>query len=181
MSLAGIAATSFFSSAIAQSSHNKLKAQQEFQQIGQDIRAGNLAQAQTDLATLQKDFPEIQPSSTNSPHSPSATIPQTLQKLQQDLATGNHSAAQSDFSNLQTSAQQIAGRVARHHHHLQSSGPKPADVTQLFSQLGQALQSGNIASAQQSYASLLQDFQQYISSSAAGTSSLAPGAVSVSA
>ena len=185
MSLVGIAATSFFSGAIAQSSHNKLKAQQEFQQIGQDIRAGNLAQAQTDLATLQKDFPRIQPSSTNSPQNPAATIPQVLQKLSQDLGTGNLSAAQTDFSNLQISTQQIAGRVPHHHHpHGATSDATPTsspDITQLFSQLGQALQSGNIASAQQSYAGLLQDFQQYISSSAAGTSALAPGAVSVSA
>ena len=177
MSLAGIAATSFFSGAIAQSSHNKLKAQQEFQQIGQDIQAGNLTQAQTDLATLQKNFPGAQPAGANG-----STAAQAFQKLSQDLNRGNLPAAQSDFSDLQQNFQPSSERIVHHrNHHLESAATAQNGIAQVFSQLGQALQSGNIASAQQSYASLLQDFQQYISSSAAGTSALAPGTVSVSA
>ena len=59
MSIAGIAASSFFSGAIAQSAHTKVKqAQQDFQRLGQDLQAGNLARAQADLTALQKDFPE---------------------------------------------------------------------------------------------------------------------------
>jgi hypothetical protein len=167
MSLAGIAASSFFSGAVAQSNQAKLKQTgQALQQLGQDLRAGNLTQAQTDFAALQKEFPAVQPDVATSLRS-SGTVQQAIQQLGKDLGSGNLPAAQSDFKNLQQDIQQGTGTAAHGHHHrrlqdsnVQDSGASPTDLAQVFSQLGQTLHSGDISAAQQSYATLLQDFQQ---------------------
>src|SRR6266851_2962962 len=96
MSIAGIAASSFFSGAIAQSAHTKVKrAQQDFQQLGQDLQAGNLEQAQADLTALQKDFPKV-PSAgqgvvqqggaqKGAAQNDSSTVQPGFQQLSQDL------------------------------------------------------------------------------------------------
>jgi type II secretory pathway pseudopilin PulG len=89
MSIAGIAASSFFSGAIAQSTQAKFKqAQQEFQQLGQDLEAGNLAQAQTDLAALQKDFPKATGAAPGAAQNDSRRAGPGLQQLSQDLQAG---------------------------------------------------------------------------------------------
>src|SRR5882724_946939 len=126
MSIAGIAASSFFSGAIAQSAHTKVKqAQKDFQQLGQDLQAGNLAQAQTDFTALKKDFPEA-PSAIQGAaqqgvaqqgvaqqgvaqqgpaQTDSGTVQPRFQQLSQDLKAGNLAAAQADFATLRQDLQ----------------------------------------------------------------------------
>jgi|SRR5450432_8855 len=181
MSIAGIAASGFFSGAIAQSSRNRLQqVQQEFQRLSQDLEAGNLAQAQTDLTTLRKDLPGGQ----GAGQSDSRAAQPGWQQLAQDLRAGNLTAARSDFANLKQDAQGGSGPAIhphRHARHGEDSGSSANGIAQVLSQLGQALQSNNISAAQQSYSTLLEEFQ------AAGGTGLNPGlattagAVSVSA
>ncbi len=139
MSIAGIAASSFFSGAIAQSAHTKVQqGQQDFQQLGQDLQAaGNLERAQADFAALRQD---LQPGT--------------------GLTTHPH----------------------RHPRYAEDPSANTNGIAQVFSQLGRALQSSNISAAQQSYATLLQEFQQ----AGGGTGLVGPvagssGAVSLSA
>ncbi len=61
--------------------------------------------------------------------------------------------AQSDFAALQQSGLQANP----------SSSSQSADpIVQAFNQLSQDLQSGNVSAAQQDYAALQQDFQQFV-------------------
>jgi hypothetical protein len=58
MSIAGLAASSFFSGNIAHSTQTlSRQLQQEFERLGQDIQTGNVHQAQADLAILKTDLP----------------------------------------------------------------------------------------------------------------------------
>ena len=206
MSIAGIAGSSFFSGAIAQSSHTKVKqAQQDFQRLGQDLQAGNLAQAQTDLTTLQKDFPEASSAieglaqqglaqqgmaqqgvaQQGVAQNDSGTVQPRFQQLSQDLKAGNLAAAQADFATLRQDLQPGNGPAIHPHTHpryAEGSAANTNGIAPVLSQLGQALQSSNISAAQQSYATLLQEFQQ----AGAGTGLVGPvagssGAVSLSA
>jgi hypothetical protein len=172
MSVLGIATNvlSQISSYAAQSKPNQLK--QGFQQLGQDLQSGNLSQAQSDFASLQQLLPggqqpsAVASSSANQGSSPLATA---VAQLAQDLKSGNLTAAQSDITAVQQDSQQVgqqqgAGQAHHHHHHgggsSQSSSPLDP-ISTLFGQLGQDLQSGNVSGAQQAYASLQQDFQNF--------------------
>jgi len=186
MSIAGIAASSFFSGAIAQSTQTKFKqAQQEFQQLGQDLRAGNLGQAQADLAALQKDFPGAQGAVPGAAQKDSVAAGRGFQQLSNDLHTGNLAAAQADFANLRQDLPQGTGpaiRPHRHPRHGEDATANPNGIAQVLSQLGQALQSSNISAAQQSYATLVQQFQKAAAGSALdGGVAPASGPVSLSA
>ncbi|HXY26011.1 MAG TPA: hypothetical protein VEI73_15245 [Candidatus Acidoferrum sp.] len=109
---------------------------------------------------------------SSSAASSSSPLGQAFSQLSQDLQSGNLSAAQTDYSNIQKGFQQNSAQGAQghhhHHHHMpsessqgsSSSGPGSA-IDQAFSMLGQDLQSGNLQSAQQAYATLQQDFQQF--------------------
>jgi hypothetical protein len=126
----------------------------DFQQLGQDLQSGNLSAAQSDFATLQLSPSPSSSQSTNS-------VAQAFQQLSNDLQAGNLPAAQQDFTNLQQNLQNQAAQAhPRHHHHHHSRGGGN-EISQLFSQLGQDLQSGDLASAQKAYISLQQDLQQY--------------------
>ncbi len=164
MSIAGIAASSFFSGAIAQSSQAKFKqAQHEFQKLGQDLQAGNLGQAQTDLAALQKEFPGSHGAVPGAAQSGSGVAGSRFRQLGQDLQAGNLAAAQSDYANLRQDSPAGSGPTIhphRHPRHGEDSATSPNGIAQVLSQLGQALQSNNLSAAQQSYTTLLQDFQQ---------------------
>jgi hypothetical protein len=127
---------------------------EQFQQLGQDLQSGNLTQAQTDYATLSKEFPGANPAGTTAPATtaattaatapatttttpattgtPTAGTPSTAQQfaqLGQDLQSGNLQAAQQDYTNLQQTAQQnSAQQVGGHHrhgHHGQGGGSQP--------------------------------------------------------
>jgi len=167
MSIAGIAST-LFSQLSSLQNNPQTQIRTQFQQLAQDLQAGNLSLAQSDFASLQQSLPAGF-SASGSPAS------QALSALGQDLKAGNLSAAQQDFSNVQTDVQQAASAHHHHHHH---SGNSSQQLTDLFSTLGQDLQTGNLTGAQQAYASLQQDLPFLTTaSSAPGTA----GSVNVSA
>jgi outer membrane protein assembly factor BamD (BamD/ComL family) len=155
MSVAGILSSAAFSigAQLLQSRMQKVKT--EFQQLGHDLKSGNLSAAQTDFATLQK----MQPQPPVSPSSQSGSgITQDFNQLAADLKAGNTSAAQQDLAKLQQDFQSQATQAHHHHHHTNSDGS--SEIGQLFSQLGTALQSSNLSAAQQAYSTMLQNFQQ---------------------
>ena len=133
------------------------------------LLAISLSQAQSDFATLQSNAP-----STAAP-APSTTLSSAFSKLSQDLQSGNLAGAQQDYSTIQQDFQQQAPAAtsAYHHHHHSSGGSSDpaaqASLDQLFSQLRQALQSGNLATAQSVYASLQQDLAPLANSSSTST------------
>jgi len=130
----------------------------DFQQLGKDLQSGDLSASQSDFAALQKDSPQLN-SSTSSQSANG--VAQDFQQLSTDLQSGNLSGAQQDFTHLQQDLQSQATQAQAHphHHHHQSAGGN--EISQLFSQLGQDLQSGDLASAQKAYSSLQQDLQQF--------------------
>lgn len=176
MSIAGFASSSVFqllSSLSTQSPYQKFK--QEFQQLGQDLQSGNLSQAQADFAALQPS--SGQSATANSTQTNASPIATAFQHLSQDLQSGNLTAAQQDYSTIRQDFQQQAASTSGHHHHHHHSGESQNSssaqnaLDQLFSQLGQALQSGSLSSAQSAYSSLQQEFAQLgVSSSGSSTS-----------
>ncbi len=199
MSIAGIASNSgLFQNTVVQQTQNRFQQiQSQFQKLGQDLHSGNLTQAQSDFATLTQELPNggqfsgasATPSTTSSTSANSNPILQAFQSLGQDLQSGNLTAAQQDFATIQQSAQQAqaSGQAHHGHHHHHTGGSAGGESTspvstlrQDFTSLGQDLQSGNLSSAQQAYASLQSDLQQFLpsfaSTSTSGPSSTAPSA-----
>ena len=160
MSVSGILSSNF-SNYNTQSVQNQMQQfRQEFQQLGQDLQSGNLSAAQADFATLQQLEPQSSSSASSSSSNP---IAQAFNQLSQDLQSGNLSAAQQDYSTIQQDFQSHA--AAHGHHHHGGGGGQQNGISQLLSELGQALQSGNLTNAQQAYSTLMQDFQQFGQSS----------------
>jgi hypothetical protein len=159
--------------------------QNEFQQLGKDLQSGNLVQAQADFVTLQRSSPLAAQRATASSSATSGAaggspIAQAFNQLSQDLKSGNLSAAQQDFSTIQQDSQnaQTQGQAGagHHHHHIHAesqSSQSSSPLAQLFAQLGQALQTGNLSSAQQAYSTLQQDIQQFASSGLSAVGSAA--------
>jgi outer membrane protein assembly factor BamD (BamD/ComL family) len=154
--------------------------QKEFRQLGQDLQSGDLSQAQTDFATLQSSAPSTNALSSTQSSSPLAIA---SQQLSQDLQSGNLQAAQQDYATIQQDFQQQAGAAGvsghhhHHHHHAESSqnaSNSQNPLAQLFSELGQDLQSGNLSAAKTAYSSLQQEFQQLGMSASSSTSSTTP-------
>jgi outer membrane protein assembly factor BamD (BamD/ComL family) len=133
--------------------------QSEFQQLGQDLQAGNLSQAQQDFVTLSENFPGAsQQTATSSNNS----IAQAFNALSNDLQNGNLSAAQQDFATIQQAFQQHgSGQVHHHHGHHGGGGRQSNQIAEEFGALGQALQDGNLQGAQTAFAALQQDIQQF--------------------
>jgi len=158
MSLSGISTSSLFSyeSQNAQNQNKLQSFQQELQQLGEDLQSGNLSAAQTDFATLQQMAPQGSSTSSSASGNP---LTQAFQQLGQDLQSGNLSAAQQDYSNIQQAFQNQATH-GHHHHHHGGGGGEMSQISQAFQQLGQALQSGDLSSAQQIYTTLQQEIQQ---------------------
>ena len=162
MSVAGISSNSI--SSLGQYQNQFQKVRQEFQQLGQDLQAGDLSAAQTDFTTLQQLTG--QKSSTSQSGN---SISSALSQLGQDLQAGNLTAAQQDFSTITQDIQnafsqgQVQGHHRHHHHHGGGGGnsSQSSAIQQAFGQLGQALQAGNLSDAQKAYTSLQQDFQQF--------------------
>jgi len=177
MSVAGILSSAAFSVGSQLFQNRMQKVRQEFQQLGSDLQSGNLSAAQADFAALQKMHPQ---SSSTSSSPTSSPISQDFNQLAADLKAGNTTAAQQDFTKLQQDFQ--SQQTQGHHHHRHHSGgdSSSSDVSQLFTQLGSALQSGNLSAAQQTYSAMLQEFQQYaaagVSGSQTGTSALSVSA-----
>jgi len=146
----------------------------EFQQLGRDLQSGNISQAQSDLAGLQTSVSSGQPSGSSP-----AIGPQAFSQLAQDLQSGNLTAAQSDYATLRQNLQQNTNYPHHHHAHGPDLNSALTQMQQSFSQLGQALQSGNLSAAQQAYTALQTDATAFVpygnnasssSSSSAGTS-----------
>ena len=151
--------------------------QDEFQQLGQDLQAGNLSQAQQDYATLSQNFQNAQ-SQTAQPQTAqtqnnSNPLAQAFNALAQDLQNGNLAGAQQDFANIQQDAQQQqqdAGPVRHYHRHGGGGGGQQQNgIAQAFSSLAQALQSNNLSGAQSAFATLQQDLQQFAAGGNAGS------------
>jgi len=176
MSVSGILSSNF-SNYYTQSVQNQMQQfRQEFQQLGQDLQSGNLSAAQADFATLQQLEPQSSSSASSSSSNP---IAQAFNQLSQDLQSGNLSAAQQDYSTIQQDFQSHA--AAHGHHHHGGGGGQQNGISQLLSELGQALQSGNLTNAQQAYSTLMQDFQQFGQSSGSSTSQSGSSNFSLSA
>lgn len=160
--------------------------QQELQQLGRDLQSGNLAQAQTDFVTLEKNSPFLQAATAASSGTAAATssapssspIVQVFSQLSKDLQAGNLSTAQGDFATIQQDFQNAQSQSqsqsggGHHHYHFASSSSQGSPLAQLLSQLGQALQTGSLTGAQQAYSALQQDFQQFTTGSAANGGSV---------
>lgn len=167
-------------SAILNSSYNPYQLgaasnpfQQDMQQMGQALQSGNLSAAQSDFAALQAAFSQsttstASASSTSASTSTSNPVAQAFNQLATDLQSGNLSAAQKDYSTVQQDLQSQGGTSASHfHHHHHHGGGGGGDSTtqnsllQDLNQIGQNLTSSNLAGAQQAYATLRQQLQQF--------------------
>ncbi len=159
MSIAGILASSFMSPFTSSVQSNRQQFTQEFQQLGQDLQSGNLSAAQSDFSSLQQLVPSSPSSSTQS----SNPISQEFSQLSSDLQAGNLTAAQQDYATIQQDFQSQGSQMHHHHHHHHGGGSSGTTnpLSQLMSELGQSLQSGNLTAAQQAYAALQQDFSQF--------------------
>jgi outer membrane protein assembly factor BamD (BamD/ComL family) len=180
MSISGIANTALSSLLTATQSAqngqgNFQQIQSEFQQLGQDLQAGNLSQAQQDYATLSQNFPNAQSATTTTMANSSNPIAQAFAALSQDLQNGNISGAQQDYATIQQDFQQQkqgAGQVHHHHHHGGGGGGQQgSQVSQALNSLATALQAGNLSSAQTAFAALQQDLEQFSTGSNAGSTS----------
>lgn len=156
---------------------------QDFQQLGQDLQSGNLTAATADLGAMQK----ITPDGESSASFKASPIGQAIGQLTQDLQAGNRTGVQQDYSAIQKDIQNRVAQGVHHSHHEGNGGSTTSSLQQDFQALGAALQSGNIASAQQAYSTLKQDLPQLKQAatdpaiSSGSSSQTGPTAVSVSA
>ena len=158
MSSIGMLGTAALEALFSRTSHSSVdKFKQTFQQLGQDLQAGNVKQAEADLAVLQPNVFSNQSSTSSTSSTSSGTVSQAFNQMAQDLQTGNLSAAQSDYATLQQNLQQGVPSQRRYHLHGAASHAEGAQTQELLAQLGQALQSGNLSAAQQAYATLQTD------------------------
>lgn len=184
MSISGILSSCLYgnyanysSTSSTQSKQDPFK--QEFAQLGTDLQSGDLAAAQADLALIQSHAPSgTTSSSTSSTTSTKDALSQDFAQLSKDLQSGDTSDAQQDYAKIQQDFQSQGPQMHKHRHHNDSSSATSSsstsdssqtDIGQLMSQLGDALQSGDLSAATQAYKLLQLDFQQYGSS--ANTSS----------
>jgi hypothetical protein len=181
MSVSGISSSSFYHTG-STTQNNLQQFQQLFQQLGQDLQSGNLSAAQSDFASLQKLGPQSNSTTATQSNSP---VAQAFNQLSQDLQAGNLSAAQQDYATLQQALQAQAARVQHHRESGSGNNAGASEIHQLLDQLGTALQSGNLAAAQQTYSTLVKDFQQFVQTNGLQTqtsdSSSSSSSVSVNA
>jgi len=150
--------------------------QQEFQALANDLKSGDLSGAQKDFSSLQQLLPNFTPAtagliqssdatSSSSTGSDASPITTDLNVLGQALQSGDLSGAQSDFQKLTQDLQSIGAGHHHHHHHKAAAGTGDAKSTGTnlidtdFTALGQALQSGDLNAAQNSFSQLQQDMQ----------------------
>jgi len=173
MSVTGISSSPFLNESWPVQSRFQ-QFQQDFQQLGQALRSGNLSAAQSDFAKLQQLNPQPASSAQTSSNNP---VAQGFNTLAQDLQNGNLTAAQQQFATIQQDFQNQSAQGAHEHHHHHGSGDwnqnDANSTTSVFGQLGQELQSGSLSSAQQTYSALQQAFQQFGQTSTAESQSTA--------
>jgi len=144
MSIAGIAGTAF--AQLANVQRNYQKVQTEFKQLGQDLQAGNLTQAQADFVILSQSLASNQQTGAVNSAGTSSVSPPTV--------VGPNA--------VNRSTQTQSGSASHHRIHFR----------QALTQLGQALQEGNLAAAQQAFTTMEQIWQKFggsVTSSTAGT------------
>ena len=156
MSVSGVSSSNLFDATNQTTQNSMQQFQKEFQQLGQDLQSGNITAAQSDFVTLQQIGSQSTASATSSTQS-NSPLAQAFNQLAQDLKSGNVSAAQQDFTQIQQ-AMQDQGSQSTHGHHHHRGGGGGSQMSQLFEQLAQALQSGDLSSAQTAYNTLSQDF-----------------------
>jgi outer membrane protein assembly factor BamD (BamD/ComL family) len=191
MSISGLFTSALFGASTQtaqQTTAQKLK--QEFRQLGQDLQSGNLSAAQSDFATLRQSAPQNSAIAGGQSANP---ISRAFEQLATDLQSGNLSAAQSDYSTIQQDFQNQGAQPGGHHHHHLNGGGSIATgqssnpISQLLTQLGTALQAGNLSAAQTAYTTLQQDLQQFaqsgglLSPNSSSSSSSGVGGISVTA
>src|SRR5258708_18343700 len=117
----------------------------EFKQLGEDLQAGNLPQAQSDFTALSKNLSSVLQNKTSATTNVASSVVQAFAKLGQDLQSGNLQAAQQDFTIIQQDAPQNAAQASGHHHHHvesssnSSSSQQSSSLAQDFSQLANSL------------------------------------------
>jgi predicted lipoprotein len=153
MSVLGIASTGLSQIGNIQSKFKQV--QSEFKTLEQDLKAGNLSQAQTDFVALAQ--------SVTSQLTSGSPVAKAVNAVGQALQSGDLSAAQQAFAAIPPT---MVGTSAVHHHHPPSSS---ASFAQELSTLGQALQSGNLAAAQQAFSTMQQGWQQTQPSATSGS------------
>jgi outer membrane protein assembly factor BamD (BamD/ComL family) len=173
MSVLGIASSSLFGYLTQGVQGKKQQFQQEFQQLGQDLQAGNLTAAQSDIRAIQKNMPA---SDFNAASQSNSKIATDFRQLSTDLQSGNLSAAQSDYTTLQKDFQSVSTYGNNHRH--ANDGSRSSAIKELLNELGSALQSGNLTNAQQAYTSLQQDLLQVAQSSGPTSGGIASSSTS---
>jgi hypothetical protein len=171
MSISGISSSSFSQRPLNGTS---TLYQQQLQQLGQALQSGNLSSAQSDFATLQQAFSQPSTTSGSTTGSTSGTtsspVNQAFTQLASDLQSGNLSATQKDFPAVQQDLKGYASPPTNIFHHrsapFSAGGPATGGVgsnptNQNLNQLAQGLPSSTPAGAQQAYATLQQQFQQF--------------------
>ncbi len=178
MSVSGISSSSFLSNQSVQNNFQQF--QQIFQQLGQDLQSGNLSAAQSDFASLQK----LQPQNSASASQSNNPIAQAFNQLSQDLQSGDLSAAQQDYTTIQQAFQNQANQSQS----TQGTGGfrygannNGSEISQLLSQLGSDLQSGNLTSAQSTFTNLQQELEQLTQGFGQNSSQSTASEVSVTA
>jgi hypothetical protein len=153
MSIAGIASTAL--TQLANVQHNYQKVQSEFKQLGQDLQAGNLTQAQADFVTLSQSLASNQQTGAVSSSGSSPASPPNL--------VGPNAVSQPPQANSASGS----------HHRIH--------FRQALSQLGQALQAGNLVAAQQAFATMAEIWQKFGSSAASSSAATQSAPVNVNA
>jgi hypothetical protein len=180
MSVAGILGSGWSSNPIT--SQYQLT-NSEFEQLGQDLASGNLSGAQSDFSILQQAFGQTSASSSSSTSASSTSNPltQAFQQLSTDLKSGNLTGAQKDYSTIEQDMQSQFGNHHFHHHMRVGSGGGNE-----FNELSQLMQTNSSStsqisntSAQQQYAMLAEQLQQFSLGDSAVTSSATTDPVSL--
>jgi len=169
--------SSFNSSQTNEMQTNFQQIKQLFQQLGQSLQSGDLSGAQNVYSSLQQLLPSASVNQAQTTQQTNqSTFMNDLNALGQALQSNNLSDAQAAFAKLQQDMQSV--QKGHHHHHKagntqnsvsssnSSSSSNQTNVMQAnfqqmstyFSQLGQALQSGDLSGAQKAFASLQQLF-----------------------
>ena len=170
MSVYGVTSSSALNQSVQSWQIKAQKIQTEFQQLGQDLQAGNLSQAQSDFSALTQNI--------SWPLQNDSSVSQAFSALGTALQSGNLAAAQKAYSTLQQDIQQSG--MAHHHHHRtgglsSNSNSASGTLSQLFASLGTAIQSGSMTAVQAAYTALQQDLPQFSAGSGA-VAQLAMGA-----
>ena len=144
MSVSGVSSSSSLSQSMQTWQAQAQKIQSEFQQLGQDLQAGNLTQAQSDFSTLSQNIST--PMQTNGSclrHLPlweRRCNPGTSPPPRRPTQPFNRMSSKPAKFIIITTTRGVAPRT--------TSPRQSSTLSQLFGSLGSALQSGSLSTAQ---------------------------------